>query len=488
MMSSIQARLRLLLASVVVLCALTTLVGVGVMSRGSFERFITNTDRERATLIAHTLENVYESKGTIKNFESFFPLSQNNENQTMTMMSGMSGMGQRMMGFMGIFPERVIVTDEAGAIVDDNAPDEGKIELPPNGGIPITAKGRVVGYVSVGSMLSPSLSPFQQDFLRSLGLSILLSSVVSVLVAFLLGSLLVRTITSPLKQFSAAVSTIAGGNFSIALPPKGYTELKELALNINSMSSALHDADVWRKQLIADIAHELRTPLTLIQGTLEAMVDGMYPLSMENATTLFEETKHLSRLVEDLRELSSLEKGEPRFENSPIDLPETVQSVADSFLAALTAKQIRWELSVSAKLPLWFGDQGRLIQVLQNLFSNAVKYCPEGSIIYVSLSFLEARSHFPQGVLRLDFSDNGQGIPAGDVPHIFERFYRVDKSRARDTGGTGLGLSIVKGIVEGYSGTVEAFSPALLPNDHHGTKSGGPGTTIRIELPIMKTL
>lgn len=454
---SIQARLRLLLASVVAISALTTLIGVTAVSRGTFERFLTSTDRERASLIARSLAN------------------------PTPMRSGMMGMGMspQMMASMGIFPEHVVVTDVSGKVISDNAPNQAASALSQGGGQPVTVGGRVVGYVYVGSMLSPSLSPFQQEFLRSLAFSLLLSSLVSVLVAFVLGSLLVRALTSPLKQFSAAVTTIAQGNFSTTLPAVRYAELEELALNINTMSTALHDAEVARKQLIADIAHELRTPLTLIQGTLEAMVDGMYPLSMENATTLFDETKHLSRLVEDLRDLSSMDKERPRFEVSPVDLCETVQSVAESFSTAMARKNIGWELSVQGKLPFWLGDQGRLVQVIQNLFSNSVKYCGWGSSIVVSLALLA-------GAIRLDFSDNGQGIPAADLGRVFERFYRVDKSRTRGTGGTGLGLSIVKGIVEDYRGSVAAFSPALHAEDG-ANPGGGPGTTIRIELPIEST-
>jgi signal transduction histidine kinase len=224
-----------------------------------------------------------------------------------------------------------------------------------------------------------------------------------------------------------------------------------LAQAFNSMAAELEYAEQLRRNMVADVAHELRTPLSNIQGYLEAIRDGMVEPDAGVIRSLNEETSLLSRLVNELQELSLAEAGELKLVYQAEDITNLVRQAVTPWQPQLTAGEISLSLDVPDNLPLVNIDWQRVNQVLHNILENAVAHTPKGGAINVAAS-QKGKS------VEVSISDTGEGIPAEDLPHIFERFYRVDKSRARATGGSGLGLTIAKRLIEAHGGTITVQS------------------------------
>jgi two-component system OmpR family sensor kinase/two-component system sensor histidine kinase BaeS len=232
------------------------------------------------------------------------------------------------------------------------------------------------------------------------------------------------------------------------------------------MVGELERADQQRRNLTADVAHELRTPLHIIQGNLEGILDGVYAPTEEHISATLEETRALARLVDDLRTLSLAEAGELPLEREPVDVAELLSDVCTSFSGEAEVAGIDLVVDVESASPLVVsGDAGRLDQVLGNLVSNALRYVPPGGQITLHA---EAAG---DGV-RIAVSDTGSGIPAEDLPYVFDRFWKGDRSRSRAGGmGSGLGLAIARQLVQAHGGQIDVES------------TEGRGTTFTIELP-----
>ncbi|UCH51419.1 MAG: sensor histidine kinase, partial [Chloroflexota bacterium] len=215
---------------------------------------------------------------------------------------------------------------------------------------------------------------------------------------------------------------------------------------------------------VADVAHELRTPLSILQGNIEAIIDGVLPIESDNLNSLHQETMLLTRLVEDLRTLSLAEAGQLRFQPEAVDLKALLQQVIGQYQAQLVSKRTEVILESPEDLPQAWADPDRTAQVIRNLLNNAFNYTPEGGAITIRLA------SSPRGIT-VSVIDTGTGIPPEDLPYVFDRFYRVDRSRARSTGGSGLGLAIVKQLVEVQGGRVWVES------------TSGKGSTFYFDLP-----
>lgn len=213
------------------------------------------------------------------------------------------------------------------------------------------------------------------------------------------------------------------------------------------MVESLKRSEAVRQTMTADIAHEIRTPVTIIQGTLEAILDGVYDASEESIAPIYEETLHLGRLIDDLRDLALAEAGELRLAREPVDLIDLVQQVAD--MAFVPREETpRLHFDSAANLPKVSLDRKRFRQVIANLLSNALRHTPRDGDVFIRIRRLE------NGV-ELVVADTGPGIRPADLPHLFERFYRADPARGR-AGGSGLGLAIAKQWVEAHNGTIRA--------------------------------
>jgi two-component system OmpR family sensor kinase len=286
------------------------------------------------------------------------------------------------------------------------------------------------------------------------------------LVGILFGTGLSHRLAAPLEELANAARAIGAHDLSRRIRPKGTQEMVEVAIAFNQMAADLEEAERRRRALVADVAHELRTPLTVLQGNLRAILDDVYPLDKEEVTRIYEQTRHLSQLVDDLHELSLAEARQLPLHFRETDVAALIQSEAAVFEPVAAQKQIELHVEVGPSCPRVRADADRLKQVLHNLLSNALRHTPQGGTIAL-------HAGLDEGALRIEVVDTGEGIPAGHLPYVFDRFYRVDRTRARDTGGAGLGLAIVRAIVESHEGRVSAH-----PNDP------GPGTTFAIHLPL----
>lgn len=270
-------------------------------------------------------------------------------------------------------------------------------------------------------------------------------------IALLLTFVLSRRMTSPIGVLAKAARRLGHGDLSQRVGLRGEGEVTALAEAFNSMAADLEYAEQLRRNMVADVAHELRTPLSNIQGYLEAIRDGVVEPDAAAIRSLSEETYLLSRLVNELQELSLAEAGELKLVYQGEDIANLVRQAVTPWQPQLTAGEISLSLELPDNLPLVTIDWQRVNEVLHNLLKNAVAHTPKGGAINVAAG---AKGKW----VEVSVSDTGEGIPAEDLPHIFERFYRVDKSRARATGGSGLGLTIAKRLIEAHGGTIAVQS------------------------------
>ena len=296
------------------------------------------------------------------------------------------------------------------------------------------------------------IPPRAVQFLIPLGLA-LLALVVTLAVLGVLG---LRRILTPLDDLLAAADRVAEGDYSPRVAEKGPKEVRLLARAFNNMAARLHQTDEKRRQLLADVTHELRTPLTVIQGNLEGMLDGVYPADDANLRALLDETNLLSRLMDDLRTLALAESGALQLKKEPTDPEMLLQETRAAFQAQAEVARVALIVETADSLPALEIDPGRMRQVLSNLVANALRYTPAGGQITLR-GQVEAKN------IILEVQDTGSGIPAQDLPHIFERFYKSADSGGKvphDSGGMGLGLAIAKHLVEAHGGEIHAKSEA----------------------------
>jgi two-component system OmpR family sensor kinase/two-component system sensor histidine kinase BaeS len=280
----------------------------------------------------------------------------------------------------------------------------------------------------------------------------------------LIGLLLMRRVVVPLSEVVAAARAVAAGDLSTRVPVSGPDDLRALSDSFNHMAASLEQNDRERRNLLADVAHELRTPLTVIRGRLEGIVDGIYPSDEKQIIPALEETYLLERLVEDLRLLTLAEARQLHFEPLPVLLSDLANQTINLFTAEAEEKQVSLRLDDRARDAKASVDPQRTEQVIGNLIGNALRYVPAGGEVWL---IVEQKD----GAVSLSVNDNGPGVPADDLPHLFQRFWRGEKSRSRASGGAGLGLAIAKQLVEAQGGAIEA---ANLP---------GGGLQIRIAFP-----
>lgn len=305
----------------------------------------------------------------------------------------------------------------------------------------------------------------QYVWLGSCGLAIIIP-----LVLLIFGRRFFRNMGTPLVTIMAAFDAVAGGDMTVRVPENYPSEFGQLARSFNRMVVELARADEQRRHLTADVAHELRTPLHIIQGNLEGIIDGVYSPSADHIGTTLEETRLLARLVDDLQTLSLAETGQLALTWETVDISELLEDVQTSFSGQAEAAGIALHVDVvGEKQQLTIqADRDRLDQVLGNLVTNALRYTQTGGKIT-----LHAEPN--TGGVRIIVQDTGEGISSVDLPYIFDRFWRSDRSRSHLAGaGSGLGLAISKQLILAHNGTISVDS---LP---------GQGTTFAIDLPAHK--
>ncbi|MDR3347989.1 MAG: hypothetical protein LBO03_00045 [Acidaminococcales bacterium] len=308
--------------------------------------------------------------------------------------------------------------------------------------------GEKIGSVTISYFGPYFLSENDFQFLSTLNGILLFTGSLSLLFALITGWFLAKRIARPIVETIDITKRMAGGDYAIEFENRaGVKELDNLAAAVQQLGAALSKQESLRKQMTADVAHELRTPLTIVSANLEAMIDGLWDASAERLQSCQEEISRLVNLIADLERLAKAESETLHLDKTRFGLLEVVRAVAGNI--AIPAAEKRLRIDVRGDDAAVFADRGRLSQVIFNLLSNAVKYTPADGRIEVDI-----KKEPPNVVLTV--ADNGPGIDAADLPLIFERLYRADKSRSRRSGGSGIGLSIVKSIVSAHGGTVKA--------------------------------
>ncbi|RLC81895.1 MAG: sensor histidine kinase, partial [Chloroflexi bacterium] len=348
------------------------------------------------------------------------------------------------------------LADSEGQIVGDTggSPDGAASQAELASGLPIEVQDQIVGYLlpfSHTAIQSSILDLEQAQFLARVRTVLWVAALTATVVALVVGGLLFRSIIAPLRRLTTASQSIAEGDLDTRAPIQGRDEIAQLASAFNQMAESLAHAEKARQNQTADVAHELRTPLTVIQGALEAMLDGVYPTDRENLQAALTQTRTLSRLVEDLRLLALADAGQLDLHTAPLDLAPLLRQIVEAHRPQAQERGVSLALETLPSLLLAEADRDRLAQVMGNLLSNALRYVPQGGRIIV-----QARDEEREVIVSV--ADDGPGIPPQDLPHIFERLWRSDQARRRATGGSGLGLTIARSLVEAHSGRIWAES------------------------------
>jgi len=358
---------------------------------------------------------------------------------------------------------RIVLMSSDGRIIVDS---EGEaLSPPPNADalqdtMPILMSDQVVGRLCFQPAIPPKANSRLFPFLTSP--TLLLGSLAAVVAAILLNMAISRRTLGPIDSLTEAARAMAQGDLSRRVEIESNDEVGTLARSFNAMADALARQEEARQQMVSDVAHELRGPLTNIQGYLEAAQDDVVPVDQDLVSTLYEEAMLLSRLVSDLQELALADTGDLSIERMPVDLSALAAEAIGITLPKAASKQITLESAAPANLPQAFADPQRIGQVLRNLLNNAITAIDAGGTITVQVQR-------DGDMLRTTVKDTGHGISPEALPHVFDRFYRLDRARARATGGSGLGLSIVKKWVETHGGRVWAESMPGVGSSFHFT-------------------
>jgi len=313
-----------------------------------------------------------------------------------------------------------------------------------------------------GGMMQELFIGFRDGVYESLAWA----AVAAVLVAILVSLLFSRYILRPLRAMMSASERIASGHYDERVVVKGVDELGQLAERFNQVAESLGQVETMRRQLIGDVSHELRTPLTAIKGSLEGLMDGILPPTDETYQQIHQEADRLNRLVDDLQELSRVEAGAYELDLGPVQIEAVVETVAKRFRQQFEARRVTLDLDLPAGLPRVRADEHRVLQVLTNLTANALQYTPENGNVTIEATY-------KGDWVTVTVHDTGAGIAPEHLPHLFDRFYRVDKSRSRGAGGgSGIGLTIAKHLVEAHGGEIRVVSTGK-----------GKGSTFSFKLP-----
>lgn len=450
---------KLTLAFVAV-ALLAVAVVAAVMLRATGEEFRQYVVRNNMMLSPRAIEEFAAHYATFGSWDNAGALLQSvGSGQGMGQMMGARGRGG---GF------RAVLADEVGRVVADPSGELLGQSLSPTllaHGQPIEVLGQQVGTLLTLASADLVLDDPGQAFLAAVQRALLLAAIAAVALALVAGLLVSRRLTSPLRRLTGAASAIAAGDLSQRVDTVGEDELAELGRTFNGMAASLEDAETLRQHVMADVAHELRTPLTVIQGNLQAMLDGVYPLDQAQIAGLYDETRLLTRLVDDLRDLALAEAGQLRLDAQPLDLREVAQVAVANFGPPAESIGVQLDLEMDAIEAVVVGDRDRLGQIVRNLLGNALRHTPPGGSIIVRVEQSERQ-------VRLIVKDTGSGITPEDLPYVFDRFYRADKSRSRRGGGAGLGLAIARQLALAHGGDLTVES------------APGQGATFTLTLPL----
>jgi len=347
-------------------------------------------------------------------------------------------------GGRNALPQRIFLLDDKKIPVVGEIPEEFEEDML----IPVNTDSTIVGWLGIAP-ISGAKQPEEEAFITQLRNNLLIGLGLGLAVAILLAWLLARHLSQPVSEVARGIRCLASGNFKNRLDIKGADEIAKLGADVNRLSAALSEHETARKRWMSDMAHELRTPLAIISGELEAMSDGVRPLGKEQLDSVRDEVKHLSALIDDLHSLTLTDSGALAYKMRTVDLGELVQLAADSFQGRAKKKDLKLSYVIPKQAVNMQGDEQRLRQLLGNLLDNAVSYTDAGGEISIELT--KNRQH-----AQLTISDTAPGASNQECKRLFERLYRMEGSRNRNSGGSGLGLAICRNIVEAHGGQITA--------------------------------
>jgi signal transduction histidine kinase len=294
-----------------------------------------------------------------------------------------------------------------------------------------------------------SPGPSHEMFLSAVHRYLIWASLSALLLAVLLSFLLIKRVLEPLAKMTEITRSISLGDYSAGIPVRSKDEVGQLAMAFNRMADSLRKIERLRKTMMIDVAHELRTPLSNMQGYLEALIDDVVPRSRETFELLHEETLRLTHLVEDILRLAKADAAKETLDPIKIRMRDMIEDVLDIFRPQFETKGVHVDSRGVDGMVRVFADPDKLSQVVRNLVQNAVQYTISGGTVKIFTQPMDRQ-------IRVVFANTGVEVDEQDLPFIFERFYRGEKSRSREHGGAGIGLAIVKGLVEAHNGTVGA--------------------------------
>lgn len=446
------------------LVTLLAVSGVGLLARraavAELGTYVTRTGTTRADLFAPAFARYYIDNGGWDGIHEALIALVSTLNSGRGMMMGLGG-GPRWQEnaaqALGSVQYEIVLADQRGMVIAHSGElaelgqQLGEPEL--SAGVPVNIEQEQVGTVLILTVASELNEQLASQFQKSVSRSVLIAGVAVGALALIVAIVLSLQILAPLGKLTTAAGRIAGGDLSQRVDVRSSDEVGTLADTFNSMAASLEAQQYLRRHLMADIAHELRTPLSIIRGNLEALLDGVHPLTEENIASVLDEVLLLGRLTDDLRELALAEAGQLVLQREHIDLPDLIQRICAGLEPIMQERGIALSVSSPDGIPTVLADRQRLSQIFHNLLSNAMRHTPAGGQIRIT-----ANGDDDSAFVSVTVADTGSGIDPSDLPSIFDRFHRGDSARRREYGGTGLGLSIVKQFVEAHGGQIEVTS------------------------------
>ena len=454
-MNRLWVQLSLAFALIVLVTVAAVALLADLTAGHAFRRYLTYSSASLHQTLVSTLTDYYQSHGNWEGVQQVLPAPKASPLR--------EPLPRRHVGPKGpeSGPLQIVLADEKGRVVYDNhAPPAGrKLTRDEKAAAQdIELDGQVIGRLVLSSPLQEArLGPLEQVFVARLRWLLVGGALLAGLLGILLGLAVSRNLTAPLQRLATAARAVASRDFSQRVDVQGSAEMAEVGRAFNDMAAALEESELQRQQMVADVAHELRSPLAILQGNLRAMLDGVYPLEKAEIARLYDETRLLGRLVDDLRDLALADAGKLRLNLRPTDVTTVIESTVGSLAAAATDLDLR--VNLPADLPPVQTDPDRLAQVLRNLLTNALRHTPPGGSVAVTVIQTE-------GCVEIVVTDSGEGIAPQDLPHVFDRLWQADPARPRRgskqdsrwAAGSGLGLSIAQSLVEAQGGRIWAES------------------------------
>ncbi|MCL5985395.1 MAG: ATP-binding protein [Actinobacteria bacterium] len=459
---------------VFLIIALTTVV-LGISVNRQFNTYLQKGFALRTFGLASSIASSYLSTGSwedaqkiIENYAQTFggnyAITDANEVIVASTIAGLLGGDESQLSASGFNSTEILDNGQKIAILYVNAGIMGMHTGNTMMNLGQNRMGQMMNQLIAPSQLEIKLADLEQNFLKAIRRVLIVIGLLSALLATGISLYISNLIINPIKKMTKVVKKMASGDLTQRVKYSSVDELGVLASSFNEMADDLQRSENSRRELIADIAHEFRTPLTSIKGYIESIKDGIKKPDPQTLGRVLDETDRLTSLISDLQQLSLAESGNINLEKETVDLNNLLKTSLAKFEIEIMKKKISARLDLQKNIPPINLDKKRISQVFENLISNAIKYNKKNGIIDII-------SNFDKSGAKIVFSDSGIGIPSNEIPFIFDRFYRSEKSRSRKTGGTGLGLSIAKNYIELHGGSIKVESVE------------GKGTTFTVFLP-----